>query len=224
MIEFMIKGKQVTVMPTTEPDKPVVYLNTFANEVNSVYKNLQALCCPDFNLVAISKLKWDHDMTPWYMPPISKRDAPCTGGADDYLRLMIEEIIPKAEKKIAGTPAWRGIAGYSLGGLFAVYALYQTDIFSRVASMSGSLWFDGIKEYIFSHEMKCKPDCVYFSIGDKESTTNNPILNVVQQNTEEIESFYHAKDIDTTFVLNSGNHFQACNKRTAAGIAWILNR
>ena len=101
MIEFMIKGKQVTVMPATEPDKPVVYLNTFANEVNSVYKNLQALCCPDFNLVAISKLKWDHDMTPWYMPPISKRDAPCTGGADDYLRLMIEEIIPKAEKKIA---------------------------------------------------------------------------------------------------------------------------
>ena len=99
MIEFMIKGKQVTVMPATEPDKPVVYLNTFANEVNSVYKNLQALCCPDFNLVAISKLKWDHDMTPWYMPPISKRDAPCTGGADDYLRLMIEEIIPKAEKE-----------------------------------------------------------------------------------------------------------------------------
>ena len=46
MIEFMIKGKQVTVMPATEPDKPVVYLNTFANEVNSVYKNLQALCSP----------------------------------------------------------------------------------------------------------------------------------------------------------------------------------
>lgn len=224
MTEFTIEGKQITVLPAKKPDKPVVYLNTFANAINSVYKNLQALDSPDFSLVAISKLKWDHDMTPWYMPPISKHDTPCTGGADDYIRLMLEEIMPKAEKEIPGNPVWRGIAGYSLGGLFAVYALYQTDVFSRVASMSGSLWFDGIKEYIFSHEMKRKPDCMYFSLGDKESTTDNPILNVVQQNTEEIEAFYHTKGIGTAFVLNSGNHYQACNKRTASGIAWILNK
>lgn len=37
-----------------------------------------------------------------------------------------------------------GIAGYSLAGLFALYALYKTDVFTRVASMSGSLWFPGI--------------------------------------------------------------------------------
>ena len=90
--------------------------------------------------------------------------------------------------------------------------------------MSGSFWLEGIKEYIFSHEMNRNPDCMYFSLGDKESSTDNPILNVVQPNTEAIEAFYRAKGIDTTFVLNSGNHYQACNKRTAAGIAWILSR
>lgn len=90
--------------------------------------------------------------------------------------------------------------------------------------MSGSFWFDGIMEYVCSHEMKRKPDCLYFSLGDKESSTDNPILNVVQQNTQEIETLCHGKGIETTFVLNSGSHYQACNKRTAAGIHWILNR
>ena len=73
---------------------------------------------------------------------------PCTGGADDYLRLLIEEIIPTAEKEIDGVPRWRGIAGYSLAGLFSLYAIYRTDLFSLVGSMSGSLWFPGMKEYI----------------------------------------------------------------------------
>lgn len=63
---------------------------------------------------------------------------PFTGGADNYLRLLTEEIIPAAEKEINGVPCWRGIAGYSLAGLFALYGIYQTDLFSRVGSMSGS--------------------------------------------------------------------------------------
>lgn len=138
--------------------------------------------------------------------------------------LLLDEIMPEAEALLPGAPAWRGLAGYSLAGLFALYALYQTDVFARAASMSGSFWFEGIMEYVCSHEMKRKPDCLYFSLGDKESSTDNPILNVVQQNTQEIETLCHGKGIETTFVLNSGSHYQACNKRTAAGIHWILNR
>ena len=147
---------------------------------HSVYKNLMALGCPDFCLVAVSNLKWDHDMTPWYMGPISKHDTPCTGGADDYLKLLLDEIMPEAEALLPGAPAWRGLAGYSLAGLFALYALYQTDVFARAASISGSFLFEGIMEYVCSHEMKRKPDCLYFSLGDKESSTDNPILNVGQ--------------------------------------------
>lgn len=58
-------------------------------------------------------------MTPWYMGPISKHDTPCTGGADDYLKLLLDEIMPEAEALLPGAPAWRGLAGYSLAGLFA---------------------------------------------------------------------------------------------------------
>ena len=141
-----------------------------------------------------------------------------------YLRLLVEEIIPRAEKELAGPPAWRGIAGYSLAGLFALYAIYRTDMFSRVGCMSGSLWFPGFKEYIFSHEPKSRPDCIYFSLGDKEAKTRNPVLKTVQENTEEIQTFYQNKGIDTVFQLNPGNHFVQGIERTIAGIQWLLSK
>lgn len=115
------------------PDRPVIYLNTYGREGKQVFKHLQETGCPDFSLVAVSNLEWDHDMAPWDIPPISEKDTPCTGGSDDYLKLLLNQILPEAEKALPGIPSWRGIAGYSLAGLFAVYSIYQTDIFSRVA-------------------------------------------------------------------------------------------
>ena len=163
-------------------------------------------------------------MASWDSPAAFKGGEPFTGGANDYLRLLVEEIMPKAEKELLGPPAWRGIAGYSLAGLFALYAIYQTDAFSRVGCMSGSLWFPGFKEYIFTHELKRRPDCLYFSLGDKEAKTRNPILTTVQENTEEIQAFYQSKGINTVFQLNPGNHFVQGIERTVAGIQWLLSR
>lgn len=78
-------------------------------------------------------------MVPWDSPPAFKNTNPCTGGGDEYLRLLTAEIIPTTEKALNGVPRWRGIAGYSPAGLFVLYAIYQTDLFSRVGSISGSL-------------------------------------------------------------------------------------
>ena len=224
MIHLTILGKSVSIIGSSKSGVPIIYLNTFSDEGQKVYETAQAVSCPPFTLVAISDLDWNHDMVPWDSPPAFKNADPCTGGADEYLRLLTEEIIPTAEKKITGVPRWRGIAGYSLAGLFALYSIYQTDVFSRVGSMSGSLWFPGMKEYIFSHEPKCRPDHMYFSLGDKESKTRNPVLKSVQQNTEEIRTFYHSKGVDTVLQMNPGNHYNHAAERTAAGIVWMLNR
>lgn len=224
MNQFIIDGKKVSVYPSIAPGKPIVYLNTFAEEGSLVYEALQEDSCPDFTLVAVSGLDWNHDMAPWDIPPILKDGTPCTGGADAYLRFLTEEMMPKAERDISGPVLWRGLAGYSLAGLFAVYALYQSDLFSRAASVSGSLWFPDFKEYVFSHEMKKKPEHLYFSLGNRECKTGNPYLKVVQKNTEEVESFYQRKGIDTCFKLNPGNHYKNAVIRTVAGIAWLLGR
>lgn len=224
MHTFTADSKTVSIFSSTESESPIIYLNTFSDEGQKVYEAAQAAACPPFTLVAISNLDWNHDMVPWDSPPAFKNAEPCTGSADDYLRLLTEEIIPTAEKEITEAPSWRGIVGYSLAGLFALYAIYLTDLFSRVGSMSGSLWFPGMKDYIFSHEPKRQPDHMYFSLGDKESKTRSPVLHSVRQNTEEIQTFYQSRGIDTVFELNPGNHYNHAVERTAAGIVWLLTR
>lgn len=221
---FRVGGKTISVFPSAEPESSILYLNTFSNEGQNVFEAAQAAGCPPFTLAAISDLDWNHDMAPWDSPPAFKNGDPCTGGADDYLRLLLEEIIPATEKDLPAIPRWRGIIGYSLAGLFALYSIYQTDVFSCVGCVSGSLWFPGIKDYIASHEPKRWPDRIYFSLGDKESKTRNPVLKTVQQNTEEIQAFYQAKGINTVFHLNAGNHYNHAAARTAAGICWLLNQ
>ena len=224
MSSFTIAEKGVDIFPSTETTAPTIYLNTFSGEGQKIYEAARAANYPQFALVAISDLDWNHDMAPWDRPAAFKNGEPFIGGADDYLRLLVEEIMPRAEKELSGPPAWRGIAGYSLAGLFALYAIYRTDVFSRVGCMSGSLWFPGFKEYVFSHEPKRRPDCIYFSLGDKEAKTRNPILKTVQENTEEIQTFYQNKGIDTVFQLNPGNHFVQGIERTIAGIQWLLSK
>lgn len=222
MHTFSLGGKTISVFPCIKAGAPIVYLHTFSDEGEQIFEAVHDTGGPSFTLVAISDLEWNRNMAPWDCPPAFKNGQPCTGGADDYLRLLTEEIIPAAERELPEAPHWRGIAGYSLAGLFALYAIYHTDVFSRVGSMSGSLWFPGIKEYIFSHEPKCQPDCVYFSLGDKESKTRNPMLRSVRQNTEEIQFFYQRRGVDTVFQLNPGNHYDHAAERTAAGIVWLL--
>ena len=221
MNQFSISEKIITVYPGHSANLPVVYLNTFGDSGEAVYRQLETKRGLDFHLVTITGLQWNHDMSPWKIPPIAKGDTPCTGGADAYLKLLTGEIVPKAERFISGEPLWRGIAGYSLAGLFAVYSLYEADLFSKAASISGSLWFPGFQEYIADHPWREKPSCVYFSLGDRECRTRNPFLKVVQERTEKIHNFYAEKGIHTVFQINPGNHFQDEAKRTAKGIRWI---
>lgn len=222
--EFSVSGKMVSVMPSSVCDRPVIYLNTFADEGDKVYQSLCDMDCRDFTLVTVSGLLWNHDMAPWDIPPVSESDTPCTGGAEEYLQLLTEEIVPEAEKTVRGSVLWRGLAGYSLAGLFAVYSLYRTDIFSRIASISGSLWFPDFTEYVFSHEMKSVPEHIYLSLGNRECKTKNPYLRTVQTNTEAIRDFYVKKGVDTGLTLHAGGHFKNAVQRTALGIAWIIKR
>jgi predicted alpha/beta superfamily hydrolase len=223
-LRFTSAGKTVEVYKALSPARPIVYLNTFAGEGGRVYEALRTAGCPDFTLAAVSGLDWDRDMAPWDAPPITKNDSPCTGGADEYLRTLTEDILPAAERLIPGGISWRGIAGYSLAGLFAVYSLFRTKLFSRAASMSGSLWFPGFLDFVASGETLSLPEHIYFSLGDREAKTRNPYLSSVQERTERIEALFADRGADTVFELNAGNHYQNAEGRTAAGIEWILNR
>ncbi len=220
-MEYRIDGKRVEIFAGKETGCPAIYINTFEGMGQKLRDALDAMKAPDHTLVAISDVDWNRDMAPWAIPAIYPGDTPCTGGADAYLQEMLQDIIPFVENQ-TGMPAWRGLAGYSLAGLFAIYALYNTDAFIRFGTMSGSLWFPDLIEYISSHDIKVSPECVYFSLGDKECRTRNKYLCIVQKNTDIIYNRYKDVGIQTVFTLNPGNHYQEPIQRTADGIYWML--
>lgn len=218
---FTVEGKRVEVFPAAAPGCPVLYLHTVEDNGGAVYEAVQARTGMDFSLVAVSRLDWNADLSPWAAPAVFAKGAPFSGGAGAYLALLLEKIVPQAESLLPPV-SWRGIAGYSLAGLFAVYALYQTGVFENAACVSGSLWFPGIKAYVLSHSFCKKPRRLYFSLGNKECKTRNPYTRCVQENTQAIEAFCRSQGIDTVFRLNPGNHFQNAVSRCADGICWVL--
>ena len=219
---FACGGKKGTVYSSEQPSAPLIILNNYSGDGESVVRAMQDINTPDCSLLVVGDLQWDHDMTPWYCPPLSKNDTPCTGGADEYLDLLLTEILPKAEKVINGTPSFIGIAGYSLAGLFALYSAYQCDAFERVASVSGSLCFPDFKEYALTQEMQKCPSKLYLSLGDREANTKNRMLMTVQRNTEELVDHYKNLGLEVTWELNPGNHFKDAALRSAKGIKAIL--
>lgn len=219
---FECKRRNITLYRSEQADSPVIIMNNYSGDGSSVIGAMRRINAPECNLLVIGNLKWDHDMTPWYCPPISENDTPYTGGADEYLDLLLTQFLPNCRTVLHGEPCFTGIAGYSLAGLFALYAMYQCDIFDRVASMSGSLWFPGFKECVLSHDLQKRPEKLYLSLGDREAKTRNPYLKTVQDNTEQIVSHYKQTGFDVTWELNPGNHFKEAALRSAKGIKAIL--
>ena len=221
---FAAGSKTVTLYPAEMPDAPLIVYNTFTGDGSDVADRLQALGAPAHHLLVVSGIDWYHDMSPWQCDALSKKEPPCTGGADAYLAVLQQEILPHALELLGGKPGFTGIAGYSLAGLFAVYALYQCDAFDRAASMSGSMWFPGFLDFVQTHTMQRTPAKLYLSVGDREARTRHPLLRTVQENTEQLAKIYRASGIDVTFALNPGNHFQEPDVRTAKGILDLLNK
>lgn len=211
---YEIAGKSVTLFPAVQAHRPLIVLNTHDGDGESVMGELGQIGGEEINLLVIGNLDWNQDMTPWPCPAL-------LGGADEYLALLLSEILPKAIEDVRGRPARTCIAGYSLAGLFALYALYRCDVFDRAASISGSLWFPGFRKFVEERGIPGKTDKIYLSLGDKEKKTRHPLMKTVQEDTETIAAHYKQLGMDVTFELNPGNHFQDSDFRIARGIASI---
>ncbi len=215
-----IDEKQIILFRNERADAPVVYVNMYQEAGCAVLEQCKKLGCGPFHLVSISNLRWDEELSPWVHEPVVSGSDHFTGEADQYIQCLTEEIIPFAEEKIE--PSYRIIAGYSMGGLFALYAPYITDMFSDVVCASGSVWYPEFVEYVKSHDFLKKPDAIYLSLGDLESRTRNQFLCQTEQKMKELYAVYQNKAIDSIFEMNPGNHFKDVDYRLAKGIAWIL--
>jgi len=173
-------------------------------------------------LANIYGIDWNHDFSPWKAKRVFKDQDDFGGGADELLKSLCEDIIPGVEKYLNLKPLKRGIVGYSLAGLFALYSVYNCDNFNRFASVSGSLWFDGLTDYIKENDVSKNIKRAYFSVGEKEKNTKNERMSKVEDVTKEIADIFTNKGIDAIFELNDGNHFTDIEQRILKGINFVL--
>lgn len=208
-----------------EKRAPAIVLTTFGGEGERVYAEIKKITDRPFTLIAVGGIKWNDEMTPWAASPVYKGDSGYKGLADGFLQTLTDKIIPAALKTADISPSSVAIAGYSLGGLFALYSGYKSDAFDGVISASGSLWYDGFCEFADKNPLSEKVKFVYLSLGDKESLTKNPKLKTVGENTEKIAAVLKNRGKNVFFEYNAGAHFTAENERVAKGIAkWLENR
>lgn len=97
-----------------------------------------------------------------------------SGGAENFLLFIKDELIPYIDSNYRTIPNDRTINGYSIGGLFALYALFtQPDIFNRYIVGSPSLLWNNSS--IFSYEENSsekiadKQINIFISVGSEES-------------------------------------------------------
>ena len=226
----------------------IVYLHSFRGNGEDVWKACHGLKdCPPMVLVSVNNpgTGLDDELSPWPAEGVWKGQAPYKGLAAEHLRWMMEECVPQVEAEISslmqdrprmGSQANDGdavrflpvIAGYSLAGLFALWAAWNSGYFRRVASVSGSLWYPGFTDFIRDNTPRTGlkegtgPEKAYFSLGDRESRTRHPLMSRVDACTAEVVEKFRSYGIETTFEWNPGNHFDHPELRMARALAWLL--
>jgi len=176
-----------------------------------------------FSLLTVSINDWQSELTPWKAPAVFGK-VPFGEGAPDTLKLITEQIVPALQEQEIYKPAEMQLllGGYSLAGLFALWASYQTGIFQGIAAVSPSVWYPGWTEYASAHVPQT--EAVYLSLGDKEEKARNQVMAHVGDAIRNQHQLLTEQGICNTLEWNAGNHFVDAEVRMAKGFGWLINK
>ncbi len=208
---------------------PVVYMNG-EDDMQEIMEDVEAhfgVDCSEFIVLSVISEDWNEDFTPWTAPALSKKSEPFGGGADNYLKSLINTIKPYIDEhyRTKQEQADTALIGYSLGGLTALYALYETDVFGKIGSLSGSLWYDGWVEFIDSNMPANTYSKVYLSLGKGEEHNRNQRMAKVGDCTRKtfinLEQQLEGKE-NIILEWNEGGHFTEVSKRFKRALLWLM--
>lgn len=210
-----------TVRPSATPSAPVVYLLDSADHP----LDLSPVAQTPLTLVHVGVPSWNDSLTPWPAPALQPCAPSFGGDAASTLLSLTHNIIPQVETKAGLHPQGRAIAGYSLAGLCALYAFItcEAPVFDGVASLSGSLWYDGWLPYLSRSDFDGTGRFAYLSLGTKEKRTANPRMRRVEEATRQTAQLLKAKGCRVAYAPGPGNHFQHIDERLAAGIQGLAS-
>ncbi|MDY3707381.1 MAG: alpha/beta hydrolase-fold protein [Treponema berlinense] len=186
----------------------------------SLFDEVKALTNNDFSLAVFDVTDWNAQFSPWTAPAVFGKDS-FSGKGNDTLRFLEDEFLPEIKSKFPKSEVF--LTGYSLAGLFSLWALYETDKFNGAVCCSSSLWFDKWDEYASLHRIK-SPSTIYMSLGDREEKTKNKVMSKVGDRTRrQAEILKEDPNVEKLyFEWNEGGHFVEPLKRVAKGITRIL--
>ena len=172
-----------------------------------------------FLLAAVQVENWNDDLSPWPAPPVWGKQG-FGGRAEDTLA-WLEQAVPGIRQQYSIKEDCKVIlGGYSLAGLFALWAATQTNALYGVAAASPSVWFPGWPEYEAAHPIRTQH--VYLSLGDREEHTKNQTMAVVGDNIRALHTALARRGKVCTLEWNAGGHFKDADLRTAGAFAWTM--
>jgi hypothetical protein len=220
--ELTFGHRKVCLYRLAQGRAPLIYSIDYHENGRLLIDASKQVGCEGFNLVTISGLHWNQELSPWPVETVVSKDDKFTGEASQWLPVLTDEIVPQVERMLDSPPAWRCLAGYSLAGVFALWSAFHTDLFTRILSASGSMWYPGWLEYAHEHELAVPLQGAYLSVGEQESTSRNAVLQTVGERTQAIADLLTERGYPTKFELNPGNHFKNPPLRVVKGIKWLL--
>lgn len=171
------------------------------------------------NIVAISEMDWNNDMTPWKTPAV--KEGEFGGRASQFLDRLKGDIFFNLESSLQIRNPKRYLIGLSLAGLFSVWAGIMKPLFEGVASISGSFWYDGFAEWILKQE---DLNCVRFhvSMGYKEQETKVKRFANIEEDTMKVVETLMLKGAEVAFEVTEGGHNSPVLPRIKKSVVSLL--
>jgi uncharacterized protein len=156
--------------------------------------------------------------------PVPIEGAPDGGGADAFLDFLQTRLWPELARRYPIHPDIRGIAGHSLGALFALHALFKPQpFFNRILASAPSIWWgDRIllqQAAALRTAQSSLPARVFLSVGLRDSPSMLTDLDLLQAEL--------TNDPFTGLVIHredfpKKNHFNSINPAFRSGLQCLF--
>ena len=152
---------------------------------------------------------WADALTPWPAPALRPGEKDFGGRA--------KETLASLAVMLDQAPGPHAVCGYSLGGLFALFAFVQEPRLAVCACLSGSVWYEGWVDWLRENAPDCDGRYAYFSVGKKEKRAGLPFRHV-EEDLAVCADILRTHGCRVDVALGPGGHMQHVTERLAAGL------
>lgn len=193
---------------------PVVYIHDegylFRDQLPALESMMSRQELRELIFVGIRPDNRNCEYTPWYAKALSARYGELGGQGAQYLEFLANELKPYIDNtyRTLSSPENTGIAGASFGGLISMYAAFLLPgVFGRVASISGSFWYEGFIEFMKATGIEMTGRKIYLDVGMLEGAAKTNIQQTMVERNKEAYEILRQKGFSSEhcrFVMEEG--------------------